>query len=165
MKHIFFIYLSFTYFSFKLHKSNCIMILFEIIVDMCQCFYRFVYSFQIMAEIQRKKNHIEFSCSIFMSFSISDVNLVKHYFSLFGFVWYKSTFDVPGRMSVRPAVCPSVWLSMEILWWNFNVDKNILTKIVWKQKNLLDISCIIFFIPFSMICEFSFVFDIEGKNK
>lgn len=81
-----------------------------------------------------KKNHIEFSCSIFMSFSISDVNLVKHYFSLFGFVWYKSTFDVPGRMSVRPAVCPSVWLSMEILWWNFNVDKNILTKIVWKQK-------------------------------
>lgn len=112
-----------------------------------------------------KKNHIEFSCSIFMSFSISDVNLVKHYFSLFGFVWYKSTFDVPGRMSVRPAVCPSVWLSMEILWWNFNVDKNILTKIVWKQKNLLDISCIIFFIPFSMICGFSFVFDIEGKNK
>lgn len=82
----------------------------------------------------KKKNHIEFSCSIFMSFSISDVNLVKHYFSLFGFVWYKSTFDVPGRMSVRPAVCPSVWLSMEILWWNFNVDKNILTKIVWKQK-------------------------------
>lgn len=165
MKNIVFIYLSFTYFSFKLHKSNCIMILFEIIVDMCQCFHRFVYSFQIMAEIQRKKNHIEFSCSIFMSFSISDVNLVKHYFSLFGFVWYKRTFDVPGRMSVRPAVCPSVWLSMEILWWNFNVDKNILTKIVWKQKNLLDISCIILFIPISMICGFSFVFDIEGRNK
>lgn len=113
----------------------------------------------------KKKNHIEFSCSIFMSFSISDVNLVKHYFSLFGFVWYKSTFDVSGRRSVRPAVCPSVWLSMKILWWNFNVDKNILTKIVWKQKNLLDISCIILFIPISMICGFSFVFDIEGKNK
>lgn len=120
---------------------------------------------KLWQKFNEKKNHIEFSCSIFMSFSISDVNLVKHYFSLFGFVWYKSTFDVSGRRSVRPAVCPSVWLSMKILWWNFNVDKNILTKIVWKQKNLLDISCIIFFIPFSMICGFSFVYDIEGKNK